>query len=405
MRDDLAYPETITINQRVKDRPREQEGALLSLLSCSSSRHIFGTAITRQAAPTMKLHSAVVLSATVTTSAAFTFTRGSVASRSSSLGKTEKHNSRELHVASIDVAALESPLNFYPPLPSDLVACFSEKEWEQRCSLAVAYRIAFLHSWHENIFNHITLKVDGSENSLDGPHFLLNDFGIGFDEITASNLIKVDLNGMVVDQQISSERCNINPGKGRVFKPGYVLHSAIHAARHDVHAIWHGHDLDASAISQTKFGILPLSQEATYVLNKGLSYHPFEGSANDLSEQPRLVANLGPTNQMLMLENHGPIVACPTLEEAFQGMYFLTRACKYQVKALAAAGGDLGMINIPDDSTMNEMVKRMDKFDEAPSQKEDDDSSGEVLHDTSGLMFAYARRTAEKTFGADSIYR
>ena len=316
------------------------------------------------------------------------------------------------------VDAPAAPLNCYPPLPADLVDCFSEKEWEQRCSLAVAYRIAYLHSWHENIFNHITLKVDESEHSPDGPHFLLNDFGIGFDEITACNLIKVNLDGMVVDQEIPSERRNVNPGKGRVFKPGYVLHSAIHAARDDVHAVWHGHDIDASAISQTTFGILPLSQEATYVLNKGLSYHPFEGSANDLSEQPRLVTNLGPTNQMLMLEDHGPIVACPTLAEAFMGMYFLTRACKYQVKALSAAGGDLSKINIPNETTMDEMVKRMDRFDEAPSGRKRDEttidepinthgahSKGEIMHDTPGLMFAYARRTAEKVFGSDYIYR
>jgi len=296
-------------------------------------------------------------------------------------------------------------LNTYPPIPVDLIDVFSEKEWEQRCALAVSYRIAYLHSWHENIFNHITLKVDSSEDCPDGPHFLLNDFGIGFDEITACNLIKVNLDGMIVDQNIPTDRRNINTGNGRVFKPGYVLHSAIHAARDDVHAVWHGHDLDASAISQTKFGILPLSQEATYVLSKGLAFHPFEGSANDLSEQPRLVANLS-TNQMLMLENHGPIVACPTLEEAFHGMYFFTRACKYQVKALSAAGGDLSKINMPDDSTMNKMVKRMENFDEAPTgnNKEDKITSG-IMHDTSGLMFAYARRSAEKTFGSDSIYR
>lgn len=144
-------------------------------------------------------------------------------------------------------------------------------------------------------------------------------------------------------------------------------------------------------------------------------HHPFEGLANDLSEQPRLVENLGPSNQMLMLEDHGPIVACPTLEEAFAGMFFFTRACKYQVKALAAAGGDLDKINMPDESTMDEMVKRMEKFDEAPSghkgahnQDESDKaegSTGEVMHDTPGLMFAYARRSAEKIFGADSIYR
>lgn len=296
-------------------------------------------------------------------------------------------------------------LNSYPPIPVDLVDVFPVKEWEQRCALAVSYRIAYLHSWHENIFNHITLKVDSSEECPDGPHFLLNDFGIGFDEITACNLIKVNLDGNVVDQSIPPERRHLNHGNGRVFKPGYVLHSAIHAARDDVHAVWHGHDLDASAISQTKFGMLPLSQEATYVLSKGLSFHPFEGSANDLSEQPRLVANLS-TNQMLMLENHGPIVACPTLEEAFHGMYFFTRACKYQVKALSAAGGDLSKINMPDDTTMNNMVKRMEKFDEAPTgNSKKDENPAVIMHDTSGLMFAYARRSAEKTFGLDSIYR
>ena len=300
----------------------------------------------------------------------------------------------------------------YPPIPNDLIDIFSAEEWEQRCALAVSYRIAYLHDWQENIFNHITLKVAGSDDEPDGPHFLLNDFGYGFDEITACSLLKVNLDGMLVElpHHLPANRRTINPGKGRVFKPGYVLHSAIHAARHDVHAVWHGHDLDASAVSQTKFGMLPLSQEATYVLNKGLSYHPFEGSANDLSEQPRLVKNLGPTNQMLLLEDHGPIVACPTIEEAFAGMYFLTRACKYQIRALSAAGGDLNKIHMPADETLEEMVRRMEKFDEAPSSVEATESTSsndetEETHDTPGLMFAYARRSAEKVFGADSIYR
>mmetsp|Transcript_3894 Transcript_3894/g.8328 ORF Transcript_3894/g.8328 Transcript_3894/m.8328 type:complete len:389 (+) Transcript_3894:101-1267(+) len=331
------------------------------------------------------------------------------------------------NAAARPAAAIEEKLNFYPPIPDDVAQSMSPREWEQRCSLAVAYRIAYIHEWHENVFNHITLKVEGSDDAPDGPHFLLNDFGIGFDEITACNLLKVNLDGMVVEpvKPLSSERRDVNPGKGRVFKPGYVLHSAIHAARHDVHAVWHGHDLDASAISQTKFGILPLSQEATYCLNKGVSYHPFEGSANDLSEQPRLVANLGPQNQILMLEDHGPIVACPTIEEAFAGMYFLTRACKYQVKSLSAVGGDLNKIHIPDSNTMDEMVRRMEKFDEAPSAdgksttqnkiasdakvaenvSNEENAPKEVMHDTPGLMFAYARRSAEKVFGRDLIYR
>ena len=127
-------------------------------------------------------------------------------------------------------------INSYPDIPDDLKDCFTSNEWQQRCSLAVSYRIAYLHDWHENIFNHITLKVDGSENEGDGPYFLLNDYGLGFDEITASNLLKVNLDGVVVKptNPIPVERRSINPGDGRVFKPGYVLHSAIHSARHDV---------------------------------------------------------------------------------------------------------------------------------------------------------------------------
>ena len=300
-------------------------------------------------------------------------------------------------------------LNTYPPIPCDLEGCFTEKEWEQRCSLAVSYRIAYLHDWHMNIFNHITLKVDGSDNEPGGPYFLLNDYGIGFDEINASNLLKVNLDGMVISQAIPAERRDINPGKGRVFKPGYVLHSAIHAARQDVHAVWHCHDLESSALSQTKFGILPLSQEASYVLNKGISYHPFEGSANDESEQPRLVANLGSTNQFLMLEDHGPIVACPTIEEAFHGMFFLTRACKYQIKSFAAVGGDLSKINIPDDDSKKVIMRRMQSFDEAPKSAAVSTNAIEkkdvVMHDTSRLMFAYARRSAERVFGKDQIYK
>ena len=126
-------------------------------------------------------------------------------------------------------------LHSYPDIPDDLIDCFTSNEWQQRCSLAVSYRIAYLHDWHENIFNHITLKVDGSDNEQDGPYFLLNDYGLGFDEITASNLLKVNLDGVVVKPSSPIvERRAINPGDGRVFKPGYVLHSAIHNARKDV---------------------------------------------------------------------------------------------------------------------------------------------------------------------------
>jgi len=132
------------------------------------------------------------------------------------------YNTLTRRFSALCATSTTSTLNSYPPTPADLVQCFSPKEWEQRCSLAVAYRIAYLHSWHENIFNHITLKVDGSDDSPDGPHFLLNDFGLGFDEITASNILKVNLDGVVVDQPVPLERREFNSGEGRVFKPGML---------------------------------------------------------------------------------------------------------------------------------------------------------------------------------------
>ena len=115
-------------------------------------------------------------------------------------------------------------------------------EWEQRCQLAVSYRIAYLHDWHMNIFNHITLKVHGSENEPNGPYFFLNNFGSGFDEVTASNLLKVDLNGNIVKEDNDGGRGDDEGAGGlgqaneeqRVFQPGYVIHSAIHLARPDV---------------------------------------------------------------------------------------------------------------------------------------------------------------------------
>lgn len=248
-----------------------------------------------------------------------------------------------------------------------------------------------------NIFNHITLKVSGSENEKDGPHFLLNEYGLGFDEITASNLLKVTLDGT----------CVLTPGvsavTGRVFKPGYILHSALHEAREDVHAIWHCHQVDSTAICQTTTGLLPLSQEATFALAKGVSYHPYEGSVNSVDEQERFMTSLGETNKVLMLEDHGPLVVGERIEEAFSTMWFLTRACQYQARAMSSVGGDLSRINIPSNDIEEEMNRRAETFDEAPTIKVE---AAEIVekHDTEALMFACARRSAERKFGAANIY-
>mmetsp|Transcript_7907 Transcript_7907/g.21993 ORF Transcript_7907/g.21993 Transcript_7907/m.21993 type:complete len:284 (+) Transcript_7907:174-1025(+) len=178
-----------------------------------------------------------------------------------------------------------APPNTYPSPPPN--CDFSAGEWEQRCELSVSYRIAHMEGWGMNIFNHITLKVKGSELLEDGPHFLLNDYGQGFDEVTASSLLKVTLDGSQVPHS-----------QGRVFKPGYVLHAALHEGREDVHAIWHCHQLESTAICQTTTGLLPLSQEATFALAKGVSHHPYEGSVNSLDEQPRFLQSLGPKNKV-----------------------------------------------------------------------------------------------------------
>jgi len=247
-----------------------------------------------------------------------------------------------------------------------------------------------------NIFNHITLKVKGSELLEDGPHFLLNDYGQGFDEVTASSLLKVTLDGSQVPHS-----------QGRVFKPGYVLHAALHEGREDVHAIWHCHQLESTAICQTTTGLLPLSQEATFALAKGVSHHPYEGSVNSLDEQPRFLQSLGPKNKVLMLEDHGPLVVGSRLEEAFSTMWFLTRACQYQVRAMSCVGGDLSRINIPTEEIEKEMNDRADKFDEAPTiMVQRDGVEEEVVekHDTEALMFHCARRAAEREFGAKNIY-
>jgi len=288
----------------------------------------------------------------------------------------------------------------YPPPPLDCP--FSPQEWEQRCALAVSYRIAHLHGWGMNIFNHITLKVQGSETQPNGPHFLLNNYGHGFDEITASSLLKVTLDGTQVAPR-NNENGNHAQPAGRVFKPGYVLHSAIHAGREDVHAIWHCHQLESTAICQTTTGLLPLSQEATFAIAKGIAYHPYEGSVNSLEEQPRFLTSLGPTNKVMMLEDHGPLVVGSRLEEAFSTMWFLTRACEYQVRATSSVGGDLSRINIPTQEIEQEMNRRAASFDEAPTIKVREEEVVEK-HDTEALMFHCARRAAEREFGADTIY-
>ncbi|MBL9013881.1 MAG: class II aldolase/adducin family protein [Myxococcales bacterium] len=195
----------------------------------------------------------------------------------------------------------------------------SEAEWKLRVDLAAAYRLVALYGWDDLIFTHISARLDGPEH-----HFLINPYGFTFDEITASSLVKVDLDG----KKVLDSPHFINPA-------GFVIHSAIHAAREDARCVLHTHSINGVAVSAAKHGLLPLSQQASLVL-AALGYHDYEGIALRDDEKPRLVRDLG-TNPFLMLRNHGLLTVGRTIPEAFLLMYTFEAACAIQLRAQAAA--------------------------------------------------------------------
>lgn len=193
------------------------------------------------------------------------------------------------------------------------------EEWEARVNLAAAYRLIAHFGWDDLIFTHISMRVPGPEN-----HFLINPFGLMFNEITASSLLKVDLDGNLV---LESEYPFNNAG--------FVIHSAIHAGRADAHCVMHLHTLPGQAVSAQRDGLQPLSQTAM-LLTGDIAYHDYEGPAQDVDERARLVADLGDKNLMI-LRNHGTLTVGPRVQDAFIRMYYLERACAVQVMALSGA--------------------------------------------------------------------
>ncbi len=202
-------------------------------------------------------------------------------------------------------------------IPS-LKGSVSEEEWKVRVDLAAMYRLTALNKWDDMIFTHISHRVPGPEH-----HFLINPYGFFFEEMTASSLVKVDLDGNIVQETPYF----INPA-------GFTIHSAIHAAREDAQVVMHLHTDDGVAVSAQKEGLLPLSQTAM-VARHDLSYHDYEGIALDLGERERLVADIGETSNMI-LRNHGTLTVGETAAECFLRMFFLERACSMQVRALTA---------------------------------------------------------------------
>jgi len=196
----------------------------------------------------------------------------------------------------------------------------TKAEWDQRVNLAACYRLVAMYGWDDLVFTHISARVPGREH-----HFLINPYGMTFAEVTASSLVKIDLDG----NKVMKSPFDINPA-------GFVIHSAIHAAREDAICVLHTHSLNGTAVSVQKQGLLPLSQKSTFIL-ASLAYHDYEGLAVSEDEKVRLVRDLG-EKRFLMLRNHGLITVGETVADAFLFMYQFEAACTIQVRAQATPG-------------------------------------------------------------------
>ena len=191
----------------------------------------------------------------------------------------------------------------------------SAAEWDVRVDLAAAYRLVALFGWDDLVFTHISARVPGAER-----HFLINPYGMMFDEITASSLVKIDLGGA----KVLESPYEINPA-------GFTIHGCIHAAREDAHCVMHVHSPNGVAVSAQREGVLPISQQSLFVL-ASLAYHDYEGVALNAAEQPRLIGDLG-DKSYLMLRNHGLLTVGASPAEAFLYMYLFETTCTIQLRA------------------------------------------------------------------------
>ncbi|SFN50393.1 class II aldolase/adducin family protein [Dokdonella immobilis] len=200
-----------------------------------------------------------------------------------------------------------------------------KEEWQLRCDLAACYRLVALYGWTDLVFTHISARLPGDQHQ-----FLINPYGLLFEEITASSLIAIDQEG----NKLSESPYQVN-------KAGFVIHSAIHAGREDAGCVLHTHTRAGVAVSAQKGGVLPISQQSTFVL-ASLGYHDYEGVALRDDEKPRLQADLGSAN-FLMLRNHGLLTVGPSIADAFLAMYLFETTC--QIQLAAQAGGELTRVD------------------------------------------------------------
>jgi ribulose-5-phosphate 4-epimerase/fuculose-1-phosphate aldolase len=201
------------------------------------------------------------------------------------------------------------------------LAGVSAAEWQIRCDLAALYRLVAHHRWTDFIYTHLSARLPGPDH-----HFLINKYGVNFHEMRASDLVKIDVDGNIVEQDRGLSRRDVNAA-------GFCIHSAVHMARHDLMCVVHTHTAAGIAVSAQKDGLLPLSQQACKFYNR-IAYHGYEGIALDLDERERLVADLG-QHKAMILRNHGLLVGGTSIPEAFLNIYTLERACVAQVEALS----------------------------------------------------------------------
>jgi ribulose-5-phosphate 4-epimerase/fuculose-1-phosphate aldolase len=211
--------------------------------------------------------------------------------------------------------------------PQSVKDSVSPEEWAIRTDLAAAYRLVALYGWDDIIFTHLSARVPGPEH-----HFLINPYNLMFEEITASSLVKIDVEGHpVIETPYITNAA------------GFTIHSALHMAREDAQAVMHLHTNAGQAVAAQAAGLMPLTQTAMLVRDE-IAYHEYEGVATDLEERERLVADIGTKNAMI-LRNHGTLAIGATVAECFLRLYFLERACEAQVMALTA--GPDGLYNPP----------------------------------------------------------
>ena len=217
----------------------------------------------------------------------------------------------------------------------------SKEEWQARVDLAAAYQLAALFKWTDLIYTHFSARVPGSED------FLINAYGLMFDEITASNLVRIDHHGKVID----------DPTGLGYNAAGFVIHGCVHEARPEINCVIHTHTRSGVAVSAQKCGLLPISQHAMRVYGM-LTYHDYEGIALDMDERTRMAADLGKTSKAMILRNHGLLTLGESVREAFEVMYYLDCACQIQIDALAGGRVEVGLISEQAAKTAIEQFER-----------------------------------------------